>query len=737
VIRTTVNNPQGPVAQVYESPTATCGTTGTLTSYTYDAFGDLMTVVDAASHMVANNSYDIRGRKTTSIDADMGTWTYVYDGFGELYSQTDAKGQLASFTYDALGRVLTHTELGLTSAYVYDTASGKGIGQPASASASPGSATHWLGFNWNGADWSGGSYARTFTYDTLGRPSTLTLTQDGVAGVYTLTYDANGRAQTVAYPSGFTAKYAYTSLGYLSQISDNSSGTVFWTANTRDAELHLLTQTQGSGVTTTQAFDPNTGLVQSILAGAGAAVANQTFTFDSLGRLTARTWLNNAGAAVRENSCFDGLNRLTSTLVTTPTGTACTGSGAVTVAYDALGNITQKSDVCSTANGFVYGGSGAGPHALTSIVGTYNGVANPAFTYDANGLMTAGAGRTVTATSFDMAARITDGANTAAFGYDPEHARYKMVTGGANGGTTYYLNDTSSGAMEEKSIVAGVTTWRDYIMVEGRMVAERFCTGAAPCASGAATLNYFVLDHLGSIAVIVNATGSVLNRLSYDAWGKRRNADGSALNCTAGLTSPSSVTRGFTGQEMLDGLCLVNLNARVYDPSLGRFMAADPMVGDETVPQELNRYSYVLNDPLSLTDPSGLCGFWCIFRDVLAIVVAIVLEQPEVSTWIDGQLGLTGFAALQGVDGFVNAGIAGRVSGFIATGTLKGAALGVLQAGLFNAAGNALQTAGSGGFAGIGHIPSEFIAHGLVGGLVSEIGGGKTPIISPPPEKKP
>jgi RHS repeat-associated protein len=442
-------------------------------------------------------------------------------------------------------------------------------------------------FNWGAANWSNPPYARVFAYDSYGRPLTLTLTLDGAAGVYTLSYDANGRLQTVAYPSGFTAKYTYTSLGYLYQISDNGSGAVFWTGSARDAELHLLTQLQGSGVTTTQAFDPNTGLVQSILAGVSNGVSNQTFTFDSLGRLTSRTWLNNAGASVKENSCFDGLNRLTSTLVTS--GTGCTGTGAVTVTYDALGNITSKSDICATAGCFAYG-AGAGPHALTSITGTYNGVTNPTFAYDANGVMTSGAGRTVTATSFNMAASILDGSNTAALAYDADHARYRMVTAGPNAGTTYYLNDPSSGAMEEKSVVGGVTTWHDYIQVEGRMAAERFCTGAAPCASGGATLNYFVLDHLGSITVITDGAGNVLQRLSYDAWGKRRNADGTALNCTSGLASPGGVNRGFTGQEMIDGVCLINFNARIYDPSIGRFMSADPVVGDETVPQELNRY---------------------------------------------------------------------------------------------------------------------------------------------------
>jgi len=558
-----------------------------------------------------------------------------------------------------------------------------------------------------------------FGYDSDVRPLTLTLTLglDGAPGVYTLGYDANGRLQTVAYPSGFTAKYAYTSLGYLYRISDNTSGKVFWTGSARDAELHLLTQLQGSGVTTTQAFDPNTGLVQSILAGASNGVSNQTFAFDSLGRLTSRTWLNNAGASVKENSCFDGLNRLTSTLVTG--GTACTGTGAVVLTYDALGNITSKSDICATAGCFAYG-SGAGPHALTSITGTYNGVVNPTFAYDANGVMTSGAGRAVTATSFNMAASIVDGSNTATLAYDADHARYRMTATGQNAGTIYYLNDPSSGAMEEESIAGGVTTWHDYIMVEGRMVAERFCTGASPCASGGATLNYFVTDHLGSITVITDGSGNVLQRLSYDAWGKRRNADGSALNCTAGLASPGGVNRGFTGQEMIDGVCLINFNARIYDPSIGRFMSADPIVGDETVPQELNRYSYVLNDPLSLTDPSGMCGIFCIFKDVLDVLAIFFPELQPLDRVIDIAAQFVAIAENpeEGVLGIL---VGPGLAQLILTGNFKEFALNAFEAGLFYESGNLLQNAGPNGFLGVGHDASKFIAHGLVGGLVSEL----------------
>jgi RHS repeat-associated protein len=480
----------------------------------------------------------------------------------------------------------------------------------------------------------------------------------------------------------------------------------------------------GIGVTTTQAFDPNTGLAPSILAGSGSSVSNQAFTFDTLGRLTSRSWLNTSGGVVKENSCFDGLNRLASTLITS--GTACTGSGAVTMTYDALGNLTSKSDICATAGCFAYGGSGAGPHALTSVTGVVNGVTNPTFVYDADGTMTSGAGRTITPTTFNMAASMTSGANTVWFGYDPDHARYKMVSSGLNAGTTYYMNDAASGAMEEREVVAGVTTWRDYIMADGKLIAQRQCVGPPPCSSGASML-YFILDHLGSVTVVTDGSGNVLQRLSYDAWGKRRNADGSALSCAGGLAQPNGVSRGFTGQEMIDALCLVNLNARVYDPTLGRFLSADPVVGDATVPQELNRFSYVLNDPLSLTDPSGLCFLGCfwkspIFREVLAIAFVVVFQQEEFLPALEGiEAGATVPTALA----FVNAGILGGVSGLISSGgSLKGAALGALEADLFLGVGNALTKAGANGFLGFGHVASAFISHGLVGGLTSELGGG-------------
>ena len=720
-VTTTVKNAQGLNASVEDANSKT-------TSYVYDAFGDLLTVTDPTSN-VTTNTYDIRGRKLTAADPDMGTWHYVYDGYGELYSQTDAKSQVTTIGYDSLGRVLRRNEPDLVSTWTYDTAT-YGIGQLASATTNAG-------------------YSRVYTYDSLGRPSTDTIAMDHAIYNYATHYNTDGRIATQDYPSGFSASFVYTTLGYLYQVKDYNLGTVFWTAKTRDAELHLLTTTAGNGITTTNGFNPETGLITSIQAGTGNTVANQSYSYDTLGDLTTRTWLNNAGASTKENACYDVLNRLTNTLVTS--GTACTGTGSVTIAFDALGNITSKSDVCSAANCFGYGAGAAGPHAITAITGTYMGLTNPVIGYDANGNMTCVStasgctgtvARTASWTSFNMAATITEGSNSATLTYDSEHTRIKQVTTGTGAGTTYYLNDPISGAMEETFNTGSGITWRDYIMADGHMVALRsqppstvppvWNTTSTPnwgsftwtaSSPPAPSVLYFTLDNLGSISVVADSSGTVVERDSYDAWGKRRNADGTAAACG---TITSATTRGFTGQEMMDGLCTINFNARIYDPTLGRFFTPDPTTETVYDLQVLNRYSYVGNNPLSLTDPTGLCFLGCfwkspIFDAIVAIAVAIFV--PE----LIGGWSVFGAAAGGNLSAIATVALGGALSGAISAGLnggdiFKGLLFGGLTAGLTAGLGGALSSSLDGV---IGSFASKFVAYGLVGGLTSEMQGGK------------
>jgi RHS repeat-associated protein len=234
------------------------------------------------------------------------------------------------------------------------------------------------------------------------------------------------------------------------------------------------------------------------------------------------------------------------------------------------------------------------------------------------------------------------------------------------------------------------------------------------------TVSYFVTDHLGSIAVITDESHAVSERDAFDAWGKRRNQSDWSDDTTCALTS--STTRGFTGHEELDTLCLINANARIYDATLGRFLSADPTTEAIYDLQDLNRYSYVGNNPLSLTDPTGLCFLGCFwhtpeFREALGLAIAILLEQPEALAALDG-------AILGGLTGVVNAGIAGGVSGAISSGKLKGALLGAAEGMAFFEVGTELKALGNKTVLG-SHTIDTFVAHGVVGGLASVAGGGK------------
>ena len=118
------------------------------------------------------------------------------------------------------------------------------------------------------------------------------------------------------------------------------------------------------------------------------------------------------------------------------------------------------------------------------------------------------------------------------------------------------------------------------------------------------TENMFYIhpDYLGSVHLVTNASGNVVQELSYDAWGRQRNATDWTYNGT--LPEPK-FERGYTFHEQLTEFDLINMNGRVYDPFIARFMSPDPFTQDPGNLQGYNRYSYVLNNPMKYVDPSG------------------------------------------------------------------------------------------------------------------------------------
>lgn len=264
-------------------------------------------------------------------------------------------------------------------------------------------------------------------------------------------------------------------------------------------------------------------------------------------------------------------------------------------------------------------------------------------------------------------------------------------------------------SLEKVTGSGGSIQWNLYVRVGDRLVAQRI--DYTPPGGGASSIamRYFTTDHLGSVAVITDELGAVVERLSFDAWGKRRHPDGTD-DPSGSITSQT--TRGFTGHEMIDEVGLVNMNGRVYDPEIGRFMSADPFVQDPTNTQSLNRYSYVGNNPLSYTDPSGyfLKKIW---KALVAIVVAVIFMQPWMISAIGTALGTTGIAST-----IASAAIGGAIAGgIVGGGNLRSILTGAISGAAF---------AGLGGIdftsAGLG---AEVMAYGMTGGITSVIGGGE------------
>jgi RHS repeat-associated protein len=207
--------------------------------------------------------------------------------------------------------------------------------------------------------------------------------------------------------------------------------------------------------------------------------------------------------------------------------------------------------------------------------------------------------------------------------------------------------------------------------------------------SGANTVTTLLLkDHLGSPVgefVMTSATAGTLVVHGFGPWGNARNA-GNPL---------AEGQRGFTGHEHLAELGLVHMNGRIYDPHLGRFLQADPIIQAPQHAQSHNRYAYVMNNPLSYSDPSGFSR-WTNFRDrILKPVIAIAAAWfigPLAFNWamgvgvnfFGGAMMITGgqFSLVQAGATILSGAAAGFASGGIMGGNIQSALRGAFSGGV-------------------------------------------------------
>lgn len=581
---TTVKNVGGQIA------TITDHLSGVL-QRVHDPLNNLVQSTDAKGNVITL-VYDRKGRKTGLYDPDLGVWSYSYDALGQLVSQKDAKAQVTNLSYDKLGRMIKRSDPTLTSEWYYDAykdgsvcAFGKGKLCEARA---------------------GSSYVRKQVYDSLGRPSTTTTFTASASFTASVSYDSlNGRIDRQTYPSGLSVVNTYTALGYLQSVKDGRTNTALWTAKLMDAEGHVSRYEYGNGVVSEDAYYPGSGRLNTAVAGGSGAVQSLVHTYDLAGRLKSRT--DNAVGGLMASYDYDELNRLKTE---TRTGGGLPSAQVMGWTYDAIGNMVTRTETGRPdTDTYNYNSSGAGsvrPHAVASVSGFVNGMAVPRYEYDANGNLSSGAGRTVSWFGFNKVQSVSSGASTLNYLYDAEQERSQELyyKAGVLQRTTVYLNPGAGAGLyyEDESGLTG-TKKKHYLSAGGATFGMIVCT-ATPCTSTSNTVTqYWHKDHLGSVSVVTDVGGAVVERLAYEPFGKRRISNG--LSDANGTLVAVNTDRGYTGHEHMEEVGLINMNGRVYDPGLARLLSADPHVTFPNDGQSYNRYSYVMNQPLGFTDPTG------------------------------------------------------------------------------------------------------------------------------------
>ena len=127
---------------------------------------------------------------------------------------------------------------------------------------------------------------------------------------------------------------------------------------------------------------------------------------------------------------------------------------------------------------------------------------------------------------------------------------------------------------------------------------------------GSASLQTYYLhrDYLGSITHISDNSGNLAAEYSYDAWGRMRNPLNWDVYAQGSQPAMPHGERGYTGHEQLNQFGLINMNARLYDPLLARFLAPDPQVGNPETSNGFNRYMYASDNPMMFVDLNGEDG---------------------------------------------------------------------------------------------------------------------------------
>ena len=613
-------------------------------TYNLRADGQPKTIV-APGNVTTTFEYDDYCRRTKLIDPSAGTQTWTYDKEGNVEWETDALANTIFYGYDKYNRIVKVNRPEFNTEYVYDS-----DGFLESISSTNNTAT-------------------SFEYDAYGR---LDKETENVPNGYWLkkTYSySGGNVSSTNYTSNngniVTENYSYQN-GHLKEIKLNNT-TSIWQLDQIN-EFGQPTKVYTGNIERFYDFD-DYGFPESRIARTSVnnVFQSQSYEFDhTTGNLNFR---KDNIRNITERFDYDGLNRMTD-------------YAGQTATYDAKGNITKKTDIGSS---FKYS-LVAKPYAISNVSSPTDAISH--------------ATQTVTYNSFKRPQTIVEGDYSASFTYNSNGNRVKMSSNYAND-LTYISNCYE---ISENIITPKLNTYRLYLGGDYYTAPAVYVKGIG----GTWQLYYIVRDYLGSITHIANATGNLIEENSYDAWGRLRNPANYNEVYSAENQPSLFLGRGYTGHEHLPWYGLINMNARLYDPAVGRFLSPDPYVPNVTNSQDFNRYSYARNNPMVYTDPSG---------EVVWFVPVIV----------GAVIGATSGAMIGQANGATGMNMAGYIAGGAIIGGLSGGAAAGVSAigGAAWWAGAAAGAVGGAGFSGLAtNWDGGAMVKGAVFGAISGFVGG-------------
>lgn len=587
-------------------------------AYTYYSSGLPATVSSGGA--TVSMQYDVAGNRTSITDPDAGTVTCTYSADGKLLSQTDARGVTTTYAYNAFGRVTTQQTGSKTITNTY--------GNYGSSKLLPQQSTM-------------GSCSVSYTYNSDDRVTAETRSYPGGTTLsFGYTYNDLGQLTQADYPENVTVGYDYDSHGFLTSMRVNGQQVYNHTYSNgvRDSMLLLNTYAYTAdydsyGYLTQQKWNRN-GIYRNKIYEFDKVTGNlkkQSARYFNLvpigpksGNLDPKGSTPGTpipyGQQFEDHYSYDALDRLVSVR-------DYLNQLQDTIVYAANGNILSRTNM----GAYSYDASGK-PHAVLSVTNP-QGLVSP---------------ETLETTFGDLGKieQIEQGDYETTIDYGPDGERWRSVLqdDGSVTRTVLYAGDY-------EMVTTGSVTRHFYYLGNGIIVMKEGST-VTPLVA--------VADHLGSITHLMKGDGTTMFAASYDAWGRQ-----------TVTTNTIGFHRGYCGHEMLPEYSLVNMNGRLYDPLLGRFLSPDNYVQQPDNSQNFNRYSYCLNNPLKYVDPSGE---WFGLDDLLVAGVSFAFGYASngISTgswgWSSVQSGL--MTAATSWLGYNTAGLS-SASGAITSSTWK------------------------------------------------------------------